>query len=62
MTRVLGAILAGGQSRRCQIASKRDPFFASNFDPLTVPECRGSEGFGAVMGMALLGSLNAGKA
>ena len=38
----------------CQIAPKRDPLFASNFDPLTVPECHGLEGFGAVMGMALL--------
>ena len=39
---------------KCQIAPKRDPLFASNFDPLTVPECHGLEGFGAVMGMALL--------
>ena len=38
----------------CQIAPRRYPRFASNFDPLTVPECHGSEGFGAVMGMALL--------
>jgi len=41
----------------CQIASKRDPLFASNFDPLMVSECHGSDGFGAVMGMELLGRL-----
>jgi len=41
----------------CQIASKRDPLFASNFDPLMVSECHGSGGFGAVMGMELLGRL-----
>lgn len=40
--------------RGCQIASKRDPYIASNFDPLTVPECHGLEGFGAVMEMELL--------
>jgi hypothetical protein len=41
----------------CQIAPKRDPLIASNFDPLMVSECHGSDGFGAVMGMELLGRL-----
>ena len=41
----------------CQIASKRDPLFASNFDPLTASAWHGSKGFGVVMRMALLEGL-----
>ena len=39
---------------KCQIASKRDPLFASNNDPFGEPECRISVGFGALMRIALL--------
>ena len=38
----------------CQIASKHDPLFASNNDPLGVQECRFRTGFGAVMGIGHL--------
>ena len=38
----------------CQIASKRDPFFASKNDPLAVSECHGSEDCGAMLGIGLL--------
>ena len=38
----------------CQIASKRDPLFASKKDPLEAPECRVSVGFGAMIGIGLL--------
>jgi hypothetical protein len=38
----------------CQIASKRDPLFASKNDPLGVQECHVSTGFGSAMGIGLL--------
>jgi hypothetical protein len=50
----LGDDLVDRALDECQIASKRDPLFAPNFDPLTAPECHGFEGFGLVMGIGLL--------
>ena len=38
----------------CQIASKRDPLFASKNDPPGVLECRVLAGSGALMGIGLL--------
>jgi hypothetical protein len=46
-----------GPALDCQIASKRDPLFASYFDPLTASPWHGSKGFGVVMRMALLEGL-----
>jgi hypothetical protein len=53
-TQQLGRIFNAPLYRGCQIASKRDPLFASKNDPLGVQECHVSTGFGSAMGIGLL--------